>query len=164
MSFDGNRKMASGLLKEKEHVGEKEEGQGRVTRRKVEGRKAGGQRWAGLRTAEASCPPGTCLHGRKAPEKPRGPRKPVLGFGAPLWWLGACAALGSLMGTSQKRAAVISFTGAARKHVSRETLSQRVHRTGRGEQRKASREPVQSRPAQRASESPMSAPGEPKPV
>lgn len=38
MSFDGNRKMASGLLKEKEHVGEKEEGQGRVTGRKVEGR------------------------------------------------------------------------------------------------------------------------------
>ena len=36
MCFDGNRKMASGLLKEKEHVGEKEEGQGRVTGRTVE--------------------------------------------------------------------------------------------------------------------------------
>lgn len=159
MSFDGNRKMASGLLKEKEHVGEKEEGQGRVTGRTVEGGEAGGQRWTGLRTAEASCPPGTCLHGGKAPEKPRGPEEACAGVRSPLRWLGACAALGSLMGTSQEqRAAVISFTGAARKDASRETLSRRVHRTGRGEQRKASREPVQTPLAQRASESPMSAP------
>lgn len=95
----------------------------------------------------------------QGPEKPRGPEEACAGVQSPPWWVGVCAALGSLMGTSQEqRAAVISFTGAVRKDVSRETLSQQVHRTRRGEPRKAGREPVQTPLAQRASESPMSAP------
>ena len=117
MSFEGNGKMASGhFLKKKEHTS--------VRRKRDRAESpAGGPRWTSLRTAEASCPPGTCLYGHKAPEKPQSPEEACAGVQSPPRWLGACAALGSLMGTSQEqRAAVISFPGAARKDVSRETL------------------------------------------
>lgn len=88
-------------------------------------------------------PTGNLPLGHKALRSHRAQRKPVLGFRALPGGSGLVQQGNLEVGTSQEqRAAVISFRGS-RKDVSRET-SQRVQRTGRGEPRKAGREPVQT--------------------